>query len=198
MLPNCQASVWPLTAVLHKLQKAWSRGQKGVQSAVFNSFFFEGLDNPQWRRTLGMDDGTLAESRPVQAAWQTAARRPIPSGVANVHTTAWDGMRRAQPSKRTVAMRSMATGIQRASAVSLLEAMVRLSAGAPWTCSWAQNRYGAGTAEVWEVSGNHSTVTQAAWLQGWRALEPLCAAGFNGTVCAEHDQRSTITAQAWR
>ena len=62
--------------------------------------------------------------------------------------------------------------------VFLLEAMVLLAAGAEWSGSWTQRFYGSGTADIWEVYGTHGNITELAWKQGWRPLEPLREAEF--------------------
>ena len=45
---------------------------------------------------------------------------------------------------------------------------------------------GTGTADVWEVFGNHGAVTSIACSQGWRPLEPLTAASFKDPSFKEY------------
>ena len=136
---------------------------------LFNSSVFDGLDKPQWRQTVNLDDGALIESRPVESLSMTES---LPDGVSNIQTTVWYGVR-AKPTRKSIKKKNMVKGIQRAAAVLLLEAMVLLATGTQWAGSWTQKAYGTGTADVWEICGNHSTVTQVAWQQGWRILEPF-------------------------
>ena len=74
--------------------------------------------------------------------------------------------------------RTITKGIRLATAIFLLEATVLLASGAQWTGSWTQRLYGTGSADVWEVLGDHGRVSDVSWRQGWRVLEPLRQAHF--------------------
>ena len=72
-------------------------------------------------------------------------------------------------------------GIYQGAAIYLLEALVLLATGVEWSGSWTQKLYGTGSADVCEVFGPYDNVTNLAWRQGWRVLEPFNPAEFGRT-----------------
>ena len=133
---------------------------------------YQGLDNPVWRQTFAADTGEILESMPYKQDSQSE----VPDGPRDILTTVWYG-KRTEPRKAKV-RHNLLKGVRTVAAVFLLEALVLLSAGAQWSGSWTQSLYGTGQADVWEVFGNHSQVTQTSERQGWLALEPLTCSAF--------------------
>ena len=77
----------------------------------------------------------------------------------------------------------------------LLESMVLLAAGTQWGGSWTQRLYGTGNADLWEIMGNSEDatkyysntpiITNTAWKQGWRVLEPYQVTNYANSVYHE-------------
>ena len=102
--------------------------------------------------------------------WPPAETLKVPGGPRDVKTKVWYGrlQQRTQPKVK----RNLFKGIQMATAVFLLEAMVLMSATAAWSGGWTQRMYGTGQADVWEAFGRDN-LADISWKQGWRPLEPL-------------------------
>jgi hypothetical protein len=136
------------------------------KSKNFNSEIFQGLSEPKWRRTIDLKSGQVIESRPYDVKMLNAkSLSPSISDGNNqgsdasfdVQTTVWFGQKiGSRPKKnRTTLRRNLLRGIQTCAAVFLLEAMVLMTAGEEWAGAWTQRLYGTGSADIWEVFGNH-------------------------------------------
>ena len=117
---------------------------------------------------------------------------PIPN-TPNIQTTVWYGVRcKTVPKGANRKKNNLLRGMQRVCSILLLESMVLLAAGTQWGGSWTQRLYGTGNADLWEITGvpcgmspnltPTPVITNTAWQQGWRVLEPLQVANYdNGT-----------------
>ena len=135
-----------------------------------------GLHNPVWRETVLIATNEVIES--VMLKDDSYVGRELPE-QGDIRTTVWYGSGYKKPEKKTKLRRNLMKGIQTATAIFLLEAMVLMTASAQWSGSWTQRLYGTGSADVWEVFGTHGLLTKVSWRQGWRPLEPLREAKFN-------------------
>jgi hypothetical protein len=105
---------------------------------------------------------------------------PLPEKT-DITTKVWYG-EAEPPSKDPKLRRNLRKGIQTAAAILLLEAVTFMNCASQWSGHWTQRYYGTGQADLWEVCGTHGKVTETAWLQGWRPLEPLCTAHFTDST----------------
>ena len=146
----------------------------------------EGLEKPCWRESVDVDTEEVIESRPVNDSG--IKETFIEDAPRNIKTTIWYGT--GKPKSQNVRSsekfrRTITKGIRLATAIFLLEATVLLASGAQWTGSWTQRLYGTGSADVWEVFGDHGRVSDVSWRQGWRVLEPLRQAHFGDEMFQE-------------
>ena len=161
-------------AVITKGLETWTEISK--DATHYNADVLQGLDVPKWRETKDLKHETILES--VNLASLVNPGEPLPGGRTDIQTTVWYGRTLSKPKQGSKVRTNLMKGIQCAAAVFLLEAMVLVAASAEWSGSWTQRMYGTGSADVWEVFGNHNLVTEMAWKQGWRTLEPLNDANY--------------------
>ena len=162
-------------------RESWTQVTSSAKQ--FDDSVLSGLNDPVWRQTMLVSTGEVIESRAFTAT-HPLPETDIPSGPQNIKTTVWYG-RVAAPTRPKV-RKNLLKGIQTATAVFLLEAMVLLSASAQWSGSWTQRHYGSGQADVWEVFGDHGMLTKVSWRQGWRPLEPLLESKFGQSSFCEY------------
>ncbi len=151
-----------------------------TESTCFNAQCLEGLDAPKWRETTNLDTGAVIESRCIEGLSDLEGLIPsVGRGPQKIKTTVWYGSKiQARDKGKVRTKKTLMKGIRRGAALFLLEAMVLLAAGSQWSGSWTQRLYGTGVADVWEVFGDHGVLSNLAFLQGWRTLEPLQTASF--------------------
>jgi hypothetical protein len=141
---------------------------------------------PTWRLTTDTKTGKVIESVPLTRALcadvsvPVDLQAPLPE-KADITTKVWYGEAEL-PEKDPKLRRNLRKGIQTAAAILLLEAVTFMNCASQWSGHWTQRYYGTGQADLWEVCGTHGKVTETAWLQGWRPLEPLYTAHFTDST----------------
>ena len=58
--------------------------------------------------------------------------------------------------------------------------------------------YGTTRPDIWEISGNHSEVSHAAWRQGWLALQPFEIANYSERYDPDQSAELLTLLEKWR
>ena len=148
---SCTSLVAPKSSfeMLTEGLERWT--EKAQNARDFNHQCFEGLDKPAWRETKDINTEKILESRPVTEEMFTSIT--LFCQPCDIQTTVWFGVVNKKKVKTPKLENNLAKGIQHATAVFLLEAIVLLTAGTDWSGAWTQRFYGSGSADVWEVFG---------------------------------------------
>ena len=164
-------------------RECWT--QETPLATHFDGEVMVGLNNPVWRKSYDLHSGDLLESRSIDEP--TTLQYLVKDGPKDLKTQVWYGKNTGQTKTKSSLRSNLKKGISMATSIFLLEAVVLMAAGANWSGSWTQQLYGTGEADVWEVFGDHGSLTYTAWRQGWRPLEPYTTTNsqFN-TTCSDY------------